>query len=181
MFNFEHCLFIVFYIALAICIALWLRKNPKEFSKKVITVMWIITVIYDIIKWSASWYVWHIDGGIKNLSQIFPLYTCSLILYITPIALFSKNMKLQTAAKNFICTMMLPLGFVSIFITLMMTSECSIFSFYGFHTVFFHAMMFVIALSMLVSGYYQPQKKDIYKGLTLFISILVGIYIFNAI
>ena len=181
LFNFEHCLFIVFYIALAIFIALWLRKKSKEFSKKVMTILWIILLISEIIKWSASWYVWHIDGGIKNISQIFPLYTCSLITYLTPVALFSKNEKLQTAAKNFICTMLMPLGFVSIFIALLMTTECSILSFYGFHTVFFHAMMFIIASAMLGSGYYKPQKKDIYKSLTLFGSILVCVYIFNAI
>lgn len=181
LFNFEHCLFIVFYITLAIFIALWLRKKPKEFSKKVITIIWIIILVGEIIKWSANWYVWHIDGQIKNLSKIFPLYTCSLITYITPIALFSKNEKLQIAAKNLICTMLMPLGFVSIFIALMITPGCSILSFNGFYTVFFHAMMFVISLAMLGSGYYKPQKKDIYKSLTLFFSILVCVYILNAI
>ena len=181
VFNFEHCMFIIFYIALGIVVALWLKNKPKEFTKKVLTWIWIITLIMDTIKWSASWYVWHINGSISNLNIVFPLYTCSLFIYLTPVALFAKNEKLQTAAKNFMCTMMLPLGFVSIFLALMMTTDCSVFSFYGFHTLFFHAMMYVVSLSMLVSGYYKPQKDDIKKGLTLFGCILAAVYIFDCI
>ena len=181
VFNLEHILFIFFYIILGICLSLWLRKKPVEFSKKVIKYFWLFVCVIDVIKWSASWYVWHVNGSIHNLEIVFPLYTCSMILYITPVALFSKKEKLKTAAKNFICTMLLPLGFVSIFLSLMMTTNCSIFSFYGFHTVLFHSLMYIIGLCMLTSGYYKPEKKDIYKGLALFACILFVVQMFNYI
>ena len=180
-FNFEHLFFAFSIIAFGIILAIWLRKKDDKTIKKVLGLIWFIVLIIDIIKWSASWYVWHIDGGIKNLSQIFPLYTCSLFTYITPIALYAKNEKLKTAAKNFVCTMILPLGTVSVFLALLMTSECSLFSFYGLHTTIFHGMMFVVGLSMIVSGYYKPQKSDLRKGLLLFASILAAVYVFDCI
>jgi hypothetical protein len=181
LFNLEHILFIIFYITVGIVLAIWLRKKPKDFTRKVLIALWIFTVAIDIPKWSASWYVMIYLGRFPSYVSMFPLYTCSLFMYITPIALFAKNEKLQTAAKNFTCTMMLPLGFVSIFVALTMTYKCSIFSFYGFHTVLYHSMMYIVSLAMLVSGYYKPQKKDICSSLILFAGILALVYLLNCI
>ena len=117
----------------------------------------------------------------SRLGSILPLYTCSMFLYIMPIALFAKREKIKTAALNFMCTMMLPLGFVSMFLSLMMTVGCSLFSFYGLHTLIYHSMLYIVPMVILITGYYKPKWKDVWSGLLLFACIVAVVLTFDTI
>lgn len=181
-FTLEHFLFIIISAIIGIIAALLLRKVSPKTLRIVLICLWASVVFIDAFKWTIQYSLMFIypDTYKFSLEQHLPLHSCSMFMYICPIALFSKNQKLRVFALNFLVTVNMIMGFITMFVGFS-GKHASVFSFFGLHTLLYHALIFIIPLIMLVTGYYKPKVKDIKYGLATFLALGTVVLIFDII
>lgn len=182
LFNFEHIAFIVMAFIIGIVLPLILRK--AKVSRKTVHIvlicLWASCVVWDLVKW--LWGMIPVFKGIEgfNVASGMPFHTCSVFMFVAPFALFAKG-KVRTAASSFLTELSLITGFVSLILSFAMMNCYSVFSFYGLHTMVYHSILYIMPMTMLITGYYKPQKKDFLYGFVAFLVVFVIIFTFNNI
>lgn len=181
-FRWDHLLFVFLFIGLGILSAILLRKKDKKFVHKVLIILYVIATVTEmswfIVKWVAS--------GVDPVNHPFlidymiPLHSCFVFMYICPFALFSKNKIIRTASSNFIVIVNMIMGFITLFVGCPIKGYSAL-SFGGFISIFYHALIVIIPLIMIVTKYYDIKKEDIKYGLSLFGILALAVYIFDVI
>lgn len=177
-FSLEHIIFIIVATILCLIIPLMLKNKSRNSIRTFLICIWGIVVLYDILKWSSWWYTVFKDGErfIDKIGSHLPLHTCSMFMYVAPLAFFPRNKTIKTAAMNFLCTINLVVGYMSLYLSSAMMSYYSVFSFNGLHTLLYHTLITLVPMVMLITGYYKPKWKDIWKGFTLFLIIAAVVF-----
>jgi len=179
-YNLEHIIFIIVALALCIVIPLLLRKKSEKTIKIILISLWAFMLALDLTKYIQNWVGHALNGEAFSLTGYdLPLYTCSLILYTFPVAIFSKNDYIKRAATNFMCTILMFSGLINFFLSFVLM-DFSLFSFIGLHTMLYHGLMLLIPMIMLITGYYKPRWKDAYLGLIACAVFAIPIYILDA-
>ena len=173
-FNLERIIFLSICIFIAVYLIIKLKKDVKA-TKKAIIYFLIFAVVLDLIK-----YIFYNSYCIKNDLPLeyfeFPLWTCSIYLFVVPLSLFSKNQKIKDSCNAFICSISLIGG-----ITNFLFPTDSLFSFMGLHTFLYHFALIITPALMLSTGYYKP-KFNHYKGAVLiFVIFAIPVFIYNSI
>lgn len=182
LFNFEHIAFIVGAFIIGIVLPLILRK--AKVSRKTVHVLlislWVATVVWDLVKW--LWGMIPVFKGIEsfNVASGMPFHTCSVYMFVAPFALFARG-KVRTAASSFLTELSLITGFVSLILSFAMMNCYSVFSFYGLHTMVYHSILYTMPMTMLITGYYKPQKRDYLYGFAAFMVVFAVIFTFDNI
>lgn len=176
-YNTEYIIFIVLAIALAFVLPILLRKKESKAIKTALIILWAIAVVLDITKYVYNWVSHSLNGTATVDNLAFPFWTCSMYLYIMPIALFCKNEKVSRACSAFICTISFFAGIVNFAIP----AEESLFSFPGLHKIVYHYILMLTPAVMLGTGYFKLKLKDILGVMIVFIICAVPVYIFNAV
>lgn len=176
-YNIEYIIAIVLLISLAFVLPILLRKKQTSTIKKVLLALWIVAVVLDVTKYAYS-FVSNLSSGSPSIANMdLPLWTCSMFLYLMPIALFCKNEKVSRACLAFICSISFFAGIVNFAIP----AEESLFSFYGLHKIIYHYMLMLTPAIMLGTGYFKMQLKDIFGIMIILVIFGVPVYVFNAI
>jgi len=177
-YNLEYIIAIVVLIALSFILPIFLRKKETKAVRKVLIVLWIVAVALDLTKYGYNWISNLLKGPVSSIGNLdFPLWTCSMFLYLMPIVLFSKHEKVSRACAAFICTISFFAGIVNFAIP----AEESLFSFYGMHKIIYHYILMLVPAIMLGTGYFKPKFKDIASIMIVFIIFGIPVYIFNAL
>lgn len=177
-FGWDHFLFIFVAISLGVLAAFLLKGKPRKVVKIVLISLWGFYVTLELFTYIYLYS--HPDLHPFNIEENLPLHSCLMCMYIFPIAIFAKNKYVQTAACNFLVIINMIMGFITMFVGCP-APGCSPFSFFGFQTLAYHALDVIIPLIMLVTGYYDIKKNDVYLGLLVFGTLSTVVYIFDAI
>ncbi|MBR5773985.1 MAG: YwaF family protein [Clostridia bacterium] len=182
LFNTEHIAFIVIAFIVGIALPLILRKArvSQKTIHRVLVGLWLSCVIWDLVKW--LWGMIPVFKGIEsfNVASGMPFHTCSVYMFVAPFALFARG-KVRTAASSFLTELSLITGFVSLILSFAMMNCYSVFSFYGMHTMVYHSILYIMPMTMLITGYYKPQKKDFLYGFAAFMVVFAVIFTFDNI
>jgi len=152
-----HFLVSAMWIGLIVLVCVFLRKKGERTLQKVFAGLWATLTVMEVIKiaWETCCgatvsFEW---GG--NL----PLYPCSIFMYAMPFAIWGKG-KVRYAACGYVCSLGLLGGAINFVYPANILSNYSCISFAGFHTLFYHGVLVLCAMLMLLSGYHS------YKGVT---------------
>lgn len=180
-FTLEHLLFIALTVVVGILISLLLRKKDKKTIKIVLISLWAFVVALEVFKWNVIYTRVFIDPTYPyDIETMLPLHSCSMFMYVFPFAIFSKNEKIKKAASNFLVTVNMIMGFITLFVGFA-GKHASLFSFFGMHTLIYHAIIFIVPLIMVITNYYYVQKEDIKYGLVLFGLLTLVVLAFDSI
>lgn len=158
MFTPLHFAFSAFCILLVVAFALFLAKKDERTIKRVLTVLWVAVVVFEIAKTA-----WECTTGKNPGFQwwgYLPLYPCSIYMYAMPFVLFGNDF-FRRAGAGYICTLGLVGGTINFVYPATILGNYSCISFPGVHTFFYHGTMVLTALVLLRSGYhsYRGVKK----------------------
>ena len=177
----EYIVFFVIATLTAIILPILLRRVSDKKVRTVMICLWVAALAMDVVRWSIGWIYDAINGIQMNVGSALPLHTCSTLMYIAPIALFTKEGKVKTAVCNYFCTINLFGGIVGMYLGTAMMWTYSMVSFYGPEHMIYHAIAIILPLIMLVTGYYKPKKKDMFLGMIVFTVIAIPVFIFDSI
>lgn len=152
-----HFLMSACWIALIVLGCLLLRKKGEQTLRKVFTGLWISVLVLEIIK--ITWETCCGDTVGFEWSGILPLYPCSIFLYTMPFAIWGKG-KVRYAACGYVCSLGLLGGAINFIYPANILNNYSCISFAGCHTLYYHGVLVLCAMLMLMSGYHS------YKGVT---------------
>lgn len=177
----EHFIFIAISVVIGVLLGFFLRKVSKKTVRIVCIALWATVVAIDLWKWIIVWtcVVKGIEGPFDP-TILLPLHSCSMFMYIFPLAFFVKNDMIKRASNSFLISVNMIMGFITLFVGFS-GKGCSVFSFFGMHTLIYHALIFIVPLVMLMTGIYKPEVKDIYYGVGLFLILATIVWTYDAI
>lgn len=179
-FTLEHFLFIIVTILFAIGFCFLLRKKDKKVIKTVLIVLWAVAVGVEIGYYAITYYISINIEHHWNFQTQLPLHSCSMFMYIFPIAMWAKHPIIKRAANNFLIVVNMIMGFITLFVGCP-SPGYSVFSFPGQQILIYHALIFVVPLIMVVTNYYDLKKNDYRFGIGLFVILALAIWTFDAI
>ena len=152
-----HFLASAFWVGLIVVACFLLRRKEEKTLQKVFTLLWISVLVLEVVKitWETC------CGATVNFEWggILPLYPCSIFMYAMPFAIWGKN-KVRFAACGYVCSLGFLGGVINFVYPANILNNYSCISFAGFHTLFYHSVLVLCAILMLMSGYHS------YKGIT---------------
>jgi hypothetical integral membrane protein (TIGR02206 family) len=172
-FSFQH---IVSLIALFLLIPLALFLTNRFFPKSInlqLKILCISAWIAEITKIIVTYYT-----GNFTWKTILPLYFCSMFLYSSLFAAFSKNHTLKLIGNS--CLMAGTIaGFFGVFYSPAL-KYYPVYTYLGAHTLIYHAVMIYGGILILFDNYYKPKLKDILYSNILFMTLTVAAIIANS-
>lgn len=145
------------WVALIVVACVLLRKKGERTLKRVFTILWIGVLVLEILK--ITWESYCGETVSFEWGGILPLYPCSIFLYAMPFAIWGGG-KVRYAACGYVCSLGLLGGAINFVYPANILSNYSCISFAGFHTLFYHGVLVLCAVLMLLSGYHA------YTGVT---------------
>ena len=177
----EYLIFFAFATILAVAVPLMLKRTKPTTIKTVMICLWAFALAYDIVRWFFWTMPDVIDGGEFGFGARLPLHTCSTFWYTAPLALFLNDGKFKRAFCSYLCTINLFGGIVGMYLGTAMMYSYSFFSFWGNEHMVYHAIVIIMPMIMLISGFYKPEGKDYILGFLVFLAIGIPTFIFNTI
>lgn len=180
-FTWDHFLFIFLYISLGTLLAFYLRKKSKKTIKIVLICLWIVFIVVKVF-YLIALYVRCANNPTEypfDIRTMLPLHSCLMLMYVFPFAIFSKNEIIKRGASSFLVIVNMIMGFITLFVGC--PGSTSALSYFGQQTLIYHSIDVIIPLIMLITGFYDIKKNDIYYGLAVFGILGTAIYIFDAI
>ena len=89
-----------------------LRKKSEKTIKIVLLSLWGFAVLSEVIYYGAT-YIMCIADPEKHpfdIEGMLPFHSCLMFLYVFPVAMFSKNKIIKTAASNFLVIINMIIG-----------------------------------------------------------------------
>lgn len=161
MFTPLHFVASAIVLAMVIGFAILLKKKYTEkIFKKVLTIIWICLVSFEVIK-----ILFETFCGREVRFEIYgnlPLYPCSIIMYALPFAIWGKDI-VKKCACGYVCTLGVLGAMVNFFYPVTILPNYSVLSFSGFHTMLYHGAMLFCALAMLLTGYHSYKCEKWYE------------------
>lgn len=152
-----HFIVAACWVALIVAACVLLRKKGERTLQRVFTVLWISVFVLEIVK--ITWETCCAETVNFEWGGVLPLYPCSIFLYAMPFAIWGKG-KVRCAACGYVCSLGLLGGAINFVYPANILSNYSCISFAGFHTMFYHGVLVLCAVLMLLSGYHS------YTGVT---------------
>lgn len=181
-FKLDHILFIIIGLLVGVCLCFFLRKKDRKIIKITLISIWALAVAVEVLYYAVT-YAYCIKDPVTypfNIETMLPFHSCLMFLYIFPVAIFAKNKAVKTAACNFLVVINMIIGFITLFVGCPPVGYSAL-SFSGFQSLLEHVIIVIVPLIMVVTNYYDLQKKDLLYGLALFVILSVIMWIFDAI
>ena len=178
-FRIEHILFIIAAIIIGVGLSLILRNKERKTIRIVLISLWATALAVLMFYYGFIFYRCISDPVNRpfNLERDLPLHSCTFFFYIFLFAIFSKNRYIKTASTSFMVGISMTMGLVTMFVG----CPASLFSFAGLCSLFYHAIIFIIPLVMVLTNYYDLQKADLGYGQFLFGSLALIMWTFDAL
>ncbi len=152
--------------------SIFLRKIKKKNVFNIYKALAIFMPILEVAKITFSGYADISHGEPFNLGGLLPFYSCSMLLYFLPIVAWGKG-KIQRWSMAFFCSIGMVAG-LSNFVYLSAAGWYPLFTFGCIYSIFFHAVIVFVGISLLITEIYVPSFKTIYEG-------MIPILMFSAI
>ncbi len=168
MWSLSHILFIILASLAIILLCIFLRKTKKEKIDRYLKILSVVMIVLEIIKISWESY-WDIKMGHGfNINGLLPLYTCSMFMYVLPFVAWGKG-KVKEIALAFLTTLSIFAGLTN-FVMPPIFNDYPFFSYASFMSLNYHFLMVFTGFFLIVSKYYMPNIKSIFKA---FIPVLI--------
>ena len=177
----EYLIFFALAVLTALVLPLSLRKKENSTLKKVLIGLWLFLLIYDVSKFILSWTSTLLHGNPISIATALPLHACSTPWYSFPLALLAKKESTRRAWSAYVCSINLFGGIIGMFMGTAMMHCYSFVSYYGSQMMIYHSVLLILPMFMLLTGYYKPQWKDIWRGFAVFGLIATPTFIFDTI
>ena len=171
-FSFQHLISLLFlFLLIAVMLYITNRFFPKSslLQLKILSVTaWIAEAAKVLVTYAIGDLTW--KNGL-------PIYFCSLFLYSSVFAFFSKKPALKLIGNS-----SLMCGVVAGFFGILYSPALKyypVYHFLGMHTLIFHAVMIYSGILVLMTGHYVPKIKDILYSTVLLLSLTVAAIIAN--
>ena len=181
-FKLDHLLFVFIGLALGFLLAFLLKKKSKKTIK-----IWLISLWAFGTSIEAFYYISLIALSITrpdlrpfDIERMLPLHSCLMFMYIFPFAIWSKNKEVKKMASSWLVIVNMIMGFITLFVGCP-SKGYSALSFDGIQSLIIHLIIVIVPFTMVVTNYYNLQKRDLKYGLLLFICLAITIWIFDAI
>ncbi len=182
LFSTEHIIYIILAYLSCIILSILLPKKKKHNIDRFLKIIGIAVLIAEISKVSFESYFDITTGRGFNVGGIMPCYTCSLFIYCTLLAGFTKG-KIKDICVSFLST----IGLVSGAIGVVYCNGLNFYPFWtfgAFYSLFFHYSMMLTGIVLLASKYKKLEWKDaIYSWIPIVILSVAAIplnYVFDA-
>ena len=181
-FTLDHLLMVFGLLALGVMMALFLKKKDQKTIKIVLICLWAFGTAIEAFYYGVTYIQCIVDPTNHpfNIEGMLPFHSCLMFMYVFPFAIFSKNKIVKTAACNFLVIINMIIGFITLFVGVPPVGS-SVFSFVGMQSLLIHILIVIVPLTMVVTGVYDIQLKDIKYGLALFGILSVIMWTFDAI
>ena len=181
-FTLDHLLMVFGLLALGVAMALFLRKKDQKSIRIVLICLWAFGVAIEAFYYGVTYIQCIADPTNHpfNIEGMLPFHSCLMFIYVFPFAIFSKNKIIKTAACNFLVIINMIIGFITLFVGVPPVGS-SVFSFVGMQSLLIHILIVIVPLTMVVTGVYDIQLKDIKYGLVLFGILSIIMWTFDAI
>lgn len=176
----EYLIFFAIVTAVAVVLPLLLRKTRPETVKVVMISLWAFAVTYDIVRW-FFWTGSSIAENNFSIGADLPLHTCSTFWYTAALVLFLPEGKFKRALCSYLCTINLFGGIVGMYVGTAMMNSYSFFSLYGNEHMVYHAIVIIVPMIMLITGYYKPSGRDYILGFLVFAAIATPTFVIDNI
>ena len=180
-FRWDHILFIVLSILVAVGLIFLLRNKDKKTQKLIYIILWIISIGLIAFDLSIAYIEVIMDPANHsfNIESMLPLHSCYMFMYIFPIAIFVKNKIIYKATNNFLVIINMIIGFITLFVGCVNDGKSAL-SWPGMVTLIYHAIIFVVPLVMVGTRYYDIELWDIKYGVALFGILSIIMWTFDA-
>ena len=182
LFSTWHIIYIILAYLSCILLCIFLPKKKKHNIDLFLKIIGIAVLIAEISKVSFESYFDITTGRGFNVGGIMPCYTCSLFIYCTLLAGFTKG-KVKDICISFLST----IGLISGAIGVVYCNGLNFYPFWtfgAFYSLFFHYSMMLTGIVLLASKYKKLEWKDaIYSWLPIVILSVAAIplnHVFNA-
>ena len=181
-YKLDHLLFIFVGLGLGFLLAFLLRKRSKKTIKIWLISLWAFGTAVEAFYYIglAIFSAIHPELRAFSIESMLPLHSCLFFMYIFPFAMWSKNKEVKKMANNWLVVVNMIMGFITLFVGCP-TKGYSALSFDGIQSMIIHVIIVVVPFIMIVTNYYDLQKRDLKYGLVLFLSLATTIWIFDAI
>ena len=181
-FKLDHLLFIFIGLGLGFLLAFLLRKRSKKTIKIWLISLWAFGTAIEAFYYGSLVVlsILYPDVHPYSMESMLPLHSCLMFMYIFPFAMFSKSKVIKTMASNWLVVVNMIMGFITLFVGCP-TKGYSALSFHGIQSMIIHVIIVVVPFIMILTNYYDLQKKDLKYGLLLFAGLAITIWTFDAI
>ena len=181
-FKLDHILFIGIGLAIGFFLAFFLRNKSKKTISIVLISLWAFGTSIVTFYYVSLYIICAIDPANYpfDIERMLPFHSCLMFMYVFPLAMFVKNKYIKLAATSFLVIVNMIMGFITLFVGCPPVGY-SILSLTGIQSMIIHLIIVIVPLIMLVTNYYDLQKKDIKYGLAVFGILGLSMWIFDAI
>ena len=152
-FTLEHFMFILLSILVGVLLCFLLMKKDKKIIKRVLIILWLIAVGVEVGYYAVEYYLCFTGEYTFNFQTMLPLHSCSMFMYVFPIAIWAKNPVIKKAASNFLVVVNMIMGFITMF----------------------------VGCPGPVTNYYDLEKNDYRYGVGFFLILALAMWTFDAI
>lgn len=181
-FKLDHLLFIIIGLSLGFLLAFLLKKKSRKTIKIWLISLWAFGTAIEAFYYISLiiFSVTHPDLRPFDIERMLPLHSCLMFMYIFPFAIWSKNKEVKKMASSWLVIVNMIMGFITLFVGCP-SKGYSALSFDGIQSMIIHLIIVIVPFIMVVTNYYDLQKRDLKYGLFLFICLALTIWIFDAI
>ena len=161
-FGVVHTIFMILATISIVVLCIVFRNAKHEKMDHYLKILSIIVPTLEIIKivWESYWDIKMGHGF--NLTGLLPLYTCSLFIYMLPIAAWTKG-KVKDAALAYLATINIFGGLTNFYLTQIL-HHYPFFTFATFMSLSFHYLMVLTGLLIVVTRFKRFNWIDIIKA-----------------
>ncbi len=154
-----HLVFMAVAMLAIIILPILLRKTKEEKITLFLKILSCAIVGLEIIKitWETVWDIK--TGGSFNWDGLLPLYTCSMFLFVLPIAAWGKG-KIKRCATAWLSTIGVFAGMTNFFLPPILHTY-PFWTMATFASLNFHFWMVFVGIFLGVTGYYKAEWSDI--------------------
>lgn len=151
-----HIAFMALALVAVVALALRCRRWPKQRVRRFLIVLSVLLPLLEVVKIGWETY-WDLSNGTGfNWVGVLPLYTCSLMMYVLPPAVWGHG-KVQEACLGFLSTLCIFSGLTNFFMPPIL-NVYPFFTFAVFLSLNYHFLMVLTGVLLLVTGYYRPTR-----------------------
>ena len=171
LFSAPHIVYIILATIFTLVFCYFFRKTKTEKINIFIKILSIVMVVLETTKISWETYYDVTTGQGFNYFGLLPIYTCSLFIYTTLLAAWTKG-RIRETALSFMTTISMLSGFIGM-IYCNGLNYYPFWTFGAFYSLFFHFTMFFTGFFLLVTGYKKLGWKDVYIALIPMLALAI--------
>ena len=159
LFSTPHLVYVGLVFLFSLLAARLFRNTDRQKVEKWLKIQAVITPLLEVVKISWESYYDITTGRGFNVEGLLPIYTCSLLIYMLPLAAWGKG-RVRDCALAFLTTIGMLFGAVGVI-------YCNGLNFYpfwtfgAFYSLYFHTSMFLTGVVLLASGTVRPEWKNV--------------------